>query len=203
MTAEIDRALGFAPDHDAPIPYMQRTRAYYQAHRLHPPYRWAHYREVPFLPCAKPLAESRVALITTAAPYQPAKGDQGPGAAYNAGAKFYQVYSGDTAPITICASRTSAIDRSTPRRRTRHLVPAAGAAPRRRGRPDRRGGAALPWRPDQPQPRETVEIDAPEIWPAAARMRVMRRAGAELPGLPPDGAAWSRALWRRTASRRS
>ena len=29
--------------------------------------------------------------------YQPDKGDQGPGAAYNAGAKFYTVYSGDSA----------------------------------------------------------------------------------------------------------
>jgi hypothetical protein len=36
------------------------------------------------------------ALITTAAPYQPDKGDQGPGAPYNASAKFYEVYSGDT-----------------------------------------------------------------------------------------------------------
>jgi glycine/betaine/sarcosine/D-proline reductase family selenoprotein B len=34
--------------------------------------------------------------VTTAAPYQPDKGDQGPGAPYNAAAKFYQVYSGDT-----------------------------------------------------------------------------------------------------------
>ncbi|MBB1093285.1 glycine reductase, partial [Rhodopseudomonas palustris] len=35
-------------------------------------------------------------LITTAVPFDPAKGDQGPGAAYNGGAKFYQVYDGDT-----------------------------------------------------------------------------------------------------------
>jgi len=38
-----------------------------------------------------------VALITTAAPYRPDAGDQGPGAAYNARAKFYRVYSGDSA----------------------------------------------------------------------------------------------------------
>ena len=37
-----------------------------------------------------------MAIITTAAPYQPGKGDQGPGSPYNGGAKFYQVYSGDT-----------------------------------------------------------------------------------------------------------
>jgi hypothetical protein len=45
----------------------------------------------------KPLAEARVTIVTTAAPYRPGKGDQGPGAPYNAAAKFYTVYSGDTA----------------------------------------------------------------------------------------------------------
>jgi D-proline reductase (dithiol) PrdB len=89
--------LGFAPEHDAPIPYMQRIRDYYQALGYGAPYRWAHYAEVPFHPLTKPLAECRVGLITTAAPFQPGKGDQGPGAPYNAAAKFYTVYSGDTA----------------------------------------------------------------------------------------------------------
>src|SRR5919108_1322856 len=88
---------GFAPEHDAPIPYMQRIRDYYQALGYGAPYRWAHYAEVPFQPLKKPLAACRVALITTAAPYQPGKGDQGPGAPYNAAAKFFTVYSADTA----------------------------------------------------------------------------------------------------------
>jgi hypothetical protein len=39
------------------------------------------------------LNRARIGLITTAAPYQPEAGDQGPGAPYNAAAKFYQVYS--------------------------------------------------------------------------------------------------------------
>jgi hypothetical protein len=77
----------FAPELDAPIPYMHRIRDYYQALGYGAPYRWAHYAEVPFRPLAKRLAECRVALITTAAPYQPGKGDQGPGAPYNAAAK--------------------------------------------------------------------------------------------------------------------
>lgn len=94
---EQDEGFGFAPEHDAPIPYMQRIRDYYQALGYGAPYRWAHYAEVPFAPINKPLAQSRVGLITTAAPYQPDKGDQGPGAAYNGAAKFYTVYSGDTA----------------------------------------------------------------------------------------------------------
>ena len=80
-----------AAEHDVPIPYMQRTRDYYQALGF-APYRWAHFADVPFTPLARPLAQSRVALITTAAPYQPGLGDQGPGAKYNASAKYYKVY---------------------------------------------------------------------------------------------------------------
>jgi D-proline reductase (dithiol) PrdB len=76
---------------------MQRTREYYLALGYGNPYAWAHHDEAPFQPLAKPLARSRVTIVTTAAPYQPDRGDQGPGAPYNAQAKFYQVYSGDTA----------------------------------------------------------------------------------------------------------
>jgi hypothetical protein len=83
-------AATFATEHDAPIPYMQRTRDYYQALGF-APYRWAHFADVPFTPLARPLARARVGLITTAAPFQPGAGDQGPGAPNNAGAQFYQV----------------------------------------------------------------------------------------------------------------
>ena len=96
MREEAER-FGFAVEHDAPIPYMQRIRDYYQGLGYGAPYRWAHYAEVPFAPLRRKLAECRVALITTAAPFQPGQGDQGPGAPYNAAAKFYRVYSGDTA----------------------------------------------------------------------------------------------------------
>jgi hypothetical protein len=87
----------FAPDYDAPIDYMRRTREYYLALGYDNPYRWAHYVDAPFQPLQKKLKDSTLALITTAALYQPDKGDQGPGAAYNATAKFYTVYSGDSA----------------------------------------------------------------------------------------------------------
>ena len=82
-----------AAEDDVPIPYMQRTREYYLALGYGNPYRWAHFVEVPFTPLSTPLSRARVALITTAAPYQAEAGDQGPGAPYNAAAKFYQVYS--------------------------------------------------------------------------------------------------------------
>lgn len=87
---------GFAAADDVPVPYMERTRRYYAAFGYEP-YLWAHYAQVPFQRLTKPLAQSRVVLVTTAAPYQADKGDQGPGAPYNAGAKFYEVYSGDSA----------------------------------------------------------------------------------------------------------
>ena len=96
MSEREETEFGFAPDVDAPIPYRERIRSYYEALGYGAPYRWAHYAEVPFATLQKPLAQSRIGLITTAAPYQPDKGDQGPGAAYNAAAKFYRVYSGDT-----------------------------------------------------------------------------------------------------------
>jgi D-proline reductase (dithiol) PrdB len=89
--------FGFAPDEDRPIPYMARTREYYAAIGYTTPYRWAHYVDAPFQPLSKPLAQSRITIITTAAPFDPTKGDQGPGAKYNSSAKFYSVYDGDTA----------------------------------------------------------------------------------------------------------
>lgn len=92
-----DSALGFAPPLDQPVPYLARIREYYVTLGFGTPYRWAQYAEVPFMPLKKPLAQSTLALVTTAAPFQPDKGDQGPGAPYNAAAKFYTVYSGNTA----------------------------------------------------------------------------------------------------------
>jgi hypothetical protein len=89
--------FGFAPAEDVPIRYLQRIRDYYAGLGYGAPYEWAHYAAVPFTPLGKPLSACRVALVTTAAPYQPDKGDQGPGAPYNAAAKFYSVYSGDSA----------------------------------------------------------------------------------------------------------
>jgi len=91
-----EHGFGFAPEHDQPIPYLQRIRDYYQALGYGAPYRWAHYAEVPFAPLERPLGECRIGLVTTAAPYQPGKDEQGPGAAYNAATKFYTVYSGNS-----------------------------------------------------------------------------------------------------------
>lgn len=78
---------------DHPIEYMRRTREWYLALGYDTPYVWAHHADVPFQKLKKPLSETTVTIITTAAPYQEDKGPQGPGAAYNAAVKFYKVYS--------------------------------------------------------------------------------------------------------------
>lgn len=101
----------FAEDWDRAVEYIQRTRDWYLALGYGNPYRWAHYVDSPFTELTKPLAESRIALVTTAAPYDPNRGDQGPGAPYNAGAKFYQVYEGSTATDPDLRVSHVAIDR--------------------------------------------------------------------------------------------
>ncbi len=85
-----------AEPYDRPVQYMQRTRDYYLRLGYDNPYRWSHYRDVPFTSLKKPLSKARVTFALTAAPYQPDNGDQGPGAAYNSAAKFYKVYAADT-----------------------------------------------------------------------------------------------------------
>lgn len=82
---------------DAPIPYLQRTRDWYLALGYGNPYRYAHFEDAPFQPLRKPLADCTLTLVTTAAPYQPDKGPQDAGAPYNAAAKFFVPYTGDTA----------------------------------------------------------------------------------------------------------
>ena len=99
------------PMDSEPIPYIERTREYYRALGYGAPYRWARFDDVPFQPLAKPLAECAVALVTTAAPYQPGKGNQGPGAPYNAAAKFYRVYSAPTDEMPDLRISHVAIDR--------------------------------------------------------------------------------------------
>ena len=53
---------------DAAIGYMERTRLYYRALGYPSAYVWAHFDDVPFARLARPLAQSRIALITTSSP---------------------------------------------------------------------------------------------------------------------------------------
>ena len=152
------------PVMDAPVAYLERIAAYYRALGYGAPYRWASYEDVPFSPLRKPLAEARVSIITTAAPYQPGKGDQGPGAAYNGRAKFFSVYSGSTASepdlrishVAIDRGHTTAEDQGTyfPLRALRALEAngeIGGIAPRYHGLPTNRSH------------KTTLDVDCPEI----------------------------------------
>src|SRR5215472_1178103 len=153
-----------APDHDVPIPYRERISTYYQTLGYGAPYRWAHYAEVPFAALKKPMAESRIGLVTTAAPYQPDKGPQGPGAAYNAAAKFFSVYSGDTADEHDVRIAHLAIDRvHTSMEDARCWFPletlrAATLSRRIAALTSRFHGA-----PTNRSQRHTLDIDCPEI----------------------------------------
>ncbi len=171
----------FAAEDDVPIPYVQRTRDYYLALGYGDPYRWAHFVEVPFTPLRTPLSRARVALITTAAPYQPEAGDQGPGAPYNAVAKFYRVYSATTervpdvriSHVGYDRKHTSAADVNAyfPLARMKEAVAAGriGAlAPRFHGAPTNRSH------------RATTESDAPEL------LRRCREDGVEAAVLVPN-----------------
>ena len=63
--------------HTEPVAYIQRTRDWYLALGYDNPYRWAAFDDVPFKRTDRPLAEMRIGIVTTAAPFQPDKGDQG------------------------------------------------------------------------------------------------------------------------------
>jgi D-proline reductase (dithiol) PrdB len=80
-------------DQDLPLNYIERIREYYQILGYGEPYQWACFDSVPFTPQKKPLAQSTIGIVTTAAPYRADAGEQGAGAAYNGSAKFFSVYS--------------------------------------------------------------------------------------------------------------
>ena len=76
-------------DDTAPVRYIDRTRAYYRALGYAKDYVWSTYHDVPFTPLAKPLADSRIGLVTTASAGDPAA--HGPG-------YVRRVWSGPVAP---------------------------------------------------------------------------------------------------------
>ena len=149
---------------DAPIPYMARTRDYYRALGYEEAYRWAHFADVPFTPLRRPLRECRIGLVTTAALYDPARGDQGPGARYNAAAKFHRAYAHSIegspdvriAHVTYDRTHTTAEDQNS-------WFPLAQL---KRAAANSRIGSVAPHfygAPTTRSQRSTLEQDAPEI----------------------------------------
>ena len=156
--------FGFAAAHDAPIPYLQRIREYYSALGYGVPYEWAHYADVPFQRMPKPMSDSRVAIITTASPYQSDKGDQGPRAPYNAAAKFYTVYSGNTSMEHDLRISHVAIDRKhTTAEDSGSYFPLPEL--RRSAQRQRIGSVAARFHglPTNRSHRVTLDVDCPEI----------------------------------------
>jgi hypothetical protein len=156
--------FGFASPLDMPVPYIERTRDYYSALGYATPYEWAHYSNVPFQRLRKPLSDCRVALITTAAPFRPDRGDQGPGAPYNAAAKFFAIYSGDSASDPDLRISQIAIDRKhTTGEDQRSYFPLAEL--RRSAEAGRIGSVAPRFHgmPTNRSHRTTLTIDCPEL----------------------------------------
>ena len=119
---------------------------------------------MPFTRLGKPLSEARIALVTTAAPFKPDAGDQGPGAPYNAAAKFYSVYSGATgrdhdlriSHIAIDRTHTTAADPGS------YFPLAALRDAARRGVIGSIAGR-FHGLPTNRSHRTTIEIDVPEL----------------------------------------
>ena len=153
--------FGFARTLDVPIG-ISSARGKYAA-LGYPPYEWAHYSDVPFQPLRKPLSDCQVALITTAAPFMPDKGDQGPGAPYNPRPSFSRPIPAMLSRIPICASaycrRPQAYDGGRPGQ----LFPLAEL--RRSAEAGRIGSVAPRFHrdPDQSQPRAALMTDCPEV----------------------------------------
>ena len=141
------------------VSYIDRTREYYGAQGYEKPYVWARNTGAPFAKLAKPLAQCRVALVTTASPWREDKPVDG----VLRGNK--QVWSGptDAPPERLFtddlswdkeATHTRDVESFLPIRRLQELAAQGrigSLAPRFHGVPT-----------DYSQ-RRTIEQDAPEI----------------------------------------
>jgi D-proline reductase (dithiol) PrdB len=156
-------ALGFSAADDLPVRYIDRTHAWYDAIGTNNRYRYATYRDVPFAPMRRALSDCSVALLTTAAPFDPAKGPQGAGAPYNAAAKFYAPYSGDTALDHDLRISHVGIDRRQQTDDANCWFPLP--ALRRAAAAGRIGRVAPRFHgvPTNRSHRHTIEVDAPEL----------------------------------------
>ena len=141
------------------VSYIDRTREFYAAQGYERPYRWAHFDQVPFVRPPKPLADSRLGLITTASVWHDGKPKDG----VLRGAK--QVWSGptDTPPERLYtddlswdkqATHTNDVDSFLPIRPARALVETG-----------RLGSLSARFYgvPTDYSQRRTLDEDAPEI----------------------------------------
>lgn len=145
--------------HRSFVSYIDRTREFYAAQGYDKPYRWAHHTAVPFTPLAKPLAESRVAVVTTASPFIGQDGHEG----VLRGGK--EVWSGETAvtPERLYTDDLAWDKESTHTNDVESFVPLGSL--RAFVKEGRIGSLAKRFHgvPTDYSQRRTLEVDAPEI----------------------------------------
>lgn len=144
-----------------PVPYMERTRSYYRALGYASDYVWAHYADVPFARLVKPLADCRIALVTTSSPLTAVRAD---------GSVAKQVWSGSVspAPERLFTDNVAWDKESTHTRDRESFLPieTAGAL----AREGRFAGLTAQFHgvPTEYSQRKTLEHDAPQV---LARLR--------------------------------
>src|SRR5581483_9155061 len=62
---------GIDPTHRTFVSYIDKSREYYLAQGFGNPYRWATHDDAPFVRLTRPVADCRVALVTTASRIEP------------------------------------------------------------------------------------------------------------------------------------
>ena len=136
-----------------PVRYMDRTRRYYAAQGFEKAYAWAHFDDTPFTRPAKPVADSTLALITTAALYERQASDPRMVASAEADPPPERLY-GDDLSWDKRATHLDDLNSYFPIDRLRELV-AEG----------RLGGIAPRFHcvPNEYSQRRTITGDAPEI----------------------------------------
>lgn len=168
------------PIWDQPVRYIDKTHAWYDALGYGNPYRYAQHHDAPFTRLAKPLAETRVALLTTAAPFQPNKGDQSASAPTNGAAKFYRPYILPSDGAHDLRVSHVAVDRAEMRDDPNCWYPLPAL---RRALAAGRIGAITPHIvgvPTNRSQRHTIAVDAPEV------LALLRADGAEAAILVPN-----------------
>jgi hypothetical protein len=139
-----------------PVSYMERTRLYYRALGYQSDYVWAHHADVPFARLAKPLAESRIALVTTASSPSAVRAD---------GSVAKQVWSGDVSPPPekLHTDNVAWDKESTHTRDRESFLPIETA--RQLANEGRFAGLAAHFHgvPTEYSQRKTLEHDAPQV----------------------------------------
>lgn len=138
------------------VRYMDRTRAYYRALGYPSDYVWARFDEVPFARLAKPLAQVRIGLVTTASP---------PDLGNRDGSGKRQVWSGAVSPplATLFTDNVAWDKESTHTDDRASFLPIE--AVQERVAEGKVGGLAARFHgvPTEYSQRKTMEIDAPQV----------------------------------------